>query len=92
MKGASGKSHLLICCSEPFTVVIDGTSIESNIKEVLLGITIDRNLKFYDHVNNFCKKACHKLNVVSCLAPFMNVNKRRMIMKAFTDLNSDTAP
>ena len=38
-----GKSHLLLGRSVPSTVVIDGCSIESNIKEVLLGITIDRN-------------------------------------------------
>ena len=35
----------------------DGSSIESNTKEILLGITIDRDLKFDEHVNNLCKKS-----------------------------------
>ena len=33
---------------------IDGSFIESNRKKILLGITIDRDLKFYEHVNNLC--------------------------------------
>ena len=44
MKINSGKSDLLLRCSVPSTAVIDSCSIESNTKEVLLGITIDRNL------------------------------------------------
>ena len=84
MKANSSKNHLL-SCSEPSAVVIDGCSIESNIKKVLLGITIDKNLKLDDHVNNLCKKACRKLNALSRIAPYMNVSKRRIIMKAFIE-------
>ena len=56
MKANSDKSHILLSCSEPSTALIDGSSIESNTKEILLGITIDRDLKFNDHVSNLCKK------------------------------------
>ena len=31
------------------------------------------------------KKACQRPNRLARLAPFMNVNKRRIIMKAFTE-------
>ena len=65
--------------------MIDGSSIETNTKEVLLGITIDKDLKFDDHVNSLCKKACQKLNALARLAPYMNVEKRRIIMKAFIE-------
>ena len=92
MKANSDKSHTLLSFSELSTVVIDGCFIESNIKEVLLGITIDRKLRIDDNVNNLCKKLCQKLNTLSCLAPFMNVNKRRIIIKAFTESNLDTIP
>ena len=85
MKANSDKSHILLSCSEPSTALIDGSSIESNTKEILLGITIDRDLKFDEHVNNLCKKACQKLNALVRLAPFMNVDKKRMIMKAFIE-------
>ena len=85
MKANSDKSHILLSCSEPSTVLIDGSFIESNTKEILLGITIDRDLKFDEHVNNLCKKACQKLNALARLAPFMKVDKKRMIMKAFIE-------
>ena len=85
MKANSDKSHLLLSCNEPSTLVIDGSSIETNTKEVLLGITIDKDLKFDDHVNSLCKKACQKLNALARLAPYMNVEKRRIIMKAFIE-------
>ena len=85
MKANSDKSHILLSCNEPFTALINGFFIESNTKEILLGITIDRDLKFDEHVNNLCKKACQKLHALVRLAPFMNVEKKRMIMKAFIE-------
>ena len=57
MKANSDRSHLLLICNESFTLVIDGSSIETNIKEVLLGIKIDKDLKFDNYVNSLCKKA-----------------------------------
>ena len=55
MKANSDKSHLLLSCNETFT---PSSSIETNTKEVLLEITIDKDLKFDDHINSPCKKAC----------------------------------
>ena len=57
MKANRDKSHILLSCSEPSTALIDGSSNESNTKEILLVITIDRDLKFDEHVNNLCKKS-----------------------------------
>ena len=85
MKANSDKSHLLLSCNEPYTLVIDGSSIETNIKGVLLGITIGKDLKFDDHVNSLCKKVCQKLHAIALLAPYMSVEKRRIIMKAFIE-------
>ena len=76
MKANSDKSHILLSCSEPSTALIDGSSIESNTKEILLGITIDRDLKFDEHVNNLCKKISQKLNTLVRLALFMNVDQK----------------
>ena len=56
MKANSDKSHLLLSFNEPSTIAIDGSSIEINTKDVLLGIPIDKDLKFDDHVNSLCKK------------------------------------
>ena len=83
MKANSDNSHILLSCSEPSTALIDGSSIESNTKEILLGIKIDRDLKFDEHVNNLCKKACQKRNALVRLAPFMNVDKKKKDNESF---------
>ena len=83
MKANCDKSQLLLSCSEPSTALIDGSPIESNTKEeeqlgirIAIVVTIDRDLKFDDHVNNHSKKVCQKLKAVACLAPFMNTDKK----------------
>ena len=56
MKTNSDKSHLIMSCIEATTAVIDGLPIDSSKTEVLLGITIDHELKFDDHVNYLSEK------------------------------------
>ena len=68
--------------TEATTAMIDGLPIDSNKTEVLLGITIDHELKFDDHVNYLRKKTSLKLNALARIAPFMNVSKNRIIMKS----------
>ena len=84
MKANSDKSHLIVSCAEATTAMIDGLPIDSSKTEVL-GITIDHELKFDDHVNHLCKKASVKLNTLAHYAPFMNVSKKRNIMKSFIE-------
>ena len=85
MKANSDKIHLIMSCAEATTAVIDGLPIVFSKAEVLLGITIDHELKIDDHVNRLCKKASLKLNALACIAPFMNVSKKRIIMKSFIE-------
>ena len=85
MKANSDKSHLIMSCTEATAAMIDGLPIDSRKTEVLLGITIDHELKFDDHVNYLCKKARLKLNALARIPSFMNVSKKRIIMKSFID-------
>ena len=85
MKANSDKSHLILSCAETTTAMIDGLPTDSSKTEVLLGITINRELKSDDHVNHLCKKASLKLNALSCIAPFMNVSKKPIIMNSFIE-------
>ena len=85
MKANNDKSYLLLSCNKPSTLVIDGSSNETNVKKVFLGIAIDKDLKVDDNVKRPCKNACQKLNALARLAPYMNFEKRRIIMKSFTE-------
>ena len=44
---------------------------------------IDFNLTFENHINNICKRANQKLNALARVAPYMNMQKRIIIMKPF---------
>ena len=51
----------------------------------LLGVTIDRDLKFDKHVLNLCSKANHKLSALSRMANLLSFNERRTLFKAFVE-------
>ena len=83
MKVNTGKRHLLLSGNSRATTMIDNSYIESEDEQVLLGITIDSNLTFENHINSICKKTSQKLNALGRIAPYMNIQKRRTIMKSF---------
>ena len=64
-------------------VPIGNSYIESEDEQVLLGITIDSNLTFENHINSICKNANQKLISLARIAPYMNTQKRKAIMKSF---------
>ena len=74
------KSYLLLNrrSSELF-----GKHIFNDKREKLLGILIDNELHFNDNVTKLCSKASQKLHALSRVAYYMNIQKRRIIMKAF---------
>ena len=83
MKVNTGKSHLLLSGNSTATTTIDNSYIESENEQVLLGIRIDSNVTFENHINSICKKASQKLNALARIAPYMNIQKRITIMKSF---------
>ena len=92
MKANSDKSQILLSCNEPSTLMIDGSSIATNTKEVPLRITTDKDLKLDDHVIiSLCKLARRKLNALARLAPYMNIEKR-IIMNAFIESQFGYSP
>ena len=48
-------------------------------------ITVDRELKFEDHVNFMCKLASQKVYALTRIEPFMDLRQKRNIMKAFVE-------
>ena len=57
--------------------------IEYEEEHVLLGITVDSNLTFGNHIDNTCKRASQNLNTLARVAPYTNVQKRRIVIKFF---------
>ena len=64
---------------------IGSSTIWESLGEQLLGIYIDRNLRFNVHVSNICKKANKKLSALMRLGRFYNLEQRRLLMKSFVE-------
>ena len=63
MKVNTGKSYLLLSSNSRATATIDNSYTED--EQVLLGVAIDSNLTFENHINSICKKANQKLNALA---------------------------
>ena len=71
---------------------IGKTKIWESKKQKLLGVEIDRTLSFDEHIASLCRKAGKKLSVLARLSNFMCTNKKRVLMKAFTESQCGYCP
>ena len=65
MQDTADKCHVLLNTSNELIVKINEVQIKNSQSEKLLGITIDNDLKFEDHINNICRKASAKISALS---------------------------
>ena len=61
-----------------------------NVK--LLGVNIDPELKFNDHVSNIYKKACRKLTALQRLTKILTLQQRKTLMKSLIDSQFNYCP
>ena len=61
MKANTDKCHVLLNTSNELTIKINEVQIKNSQSEKLLGITIDNDLRFEDHINNICRKVSAKI-------------------------------
>ena len=77
------KCHVLVSTNKPVGIKIGDYTIESSECEKLLGVKIDANLNFNDHISDLCKKASRKISALARVTPFMGLSKRKLLMNAF---------
>ena len=83
MKANPDKYHLLLSGPNSDDITIGNKTISSSKCEKLLGVKIDSKLSFNELIEDLCKKASRKLNVLSRLASITNFEQRRLIMNSF---------
>ena len=83
MKANADKFHLFVSSDESCTAKIEDFNIKNSTEEKLLGVKFDSNLSFESHVTSLCKKASQKLHALARISHYMDLNKRRNLMKAF---------
>ena len=66
MKPNADKCHLLVANQKEMTSVKLGDKVITNDQSVeLLGVKIDKNLNFTEHVTKLCKKGSQKLHALA---------------------------
>ena len=84
MKLNESKCHLMCGIKEEVVIANIGNSSIIETHEVkLLGVTIDRELKFKKHVQSIYSKAGKKVNAPARLCTILSFNKRKVLMNAF---------
>ena len=92
MKGNTHKCHLLLSKNESYETHTGDSIIESSTCEKLLGIKIDSKLRFDDHIQDLCNKANRKLRALARATPYMNLQKRKILMNAFFNAQFNYCP
>ena len=85
MKVNGDKCHLLISGHkhEHMWVKVGSSRIWESESEKILGVTIDRELKFEEHLRNILAIAGKKLTTLARLSNVLNFSKFRLLLKSF---------
>ena len=83
LKNNVDKCHVLVSTSKPVGIKVGDYTIDKSECEKLLGVKIDVNLNFNDHISDLCKKAGRKISALARVTPFMGLSKRKLLMNAF---------
>ena len=83
IKANADKCHLLTSSDESYTAKIEDFSIKNSTEEKLLGVKFDSNLSFENYVTSLCKTTSQKLHPLARISHYMDLNRRRNLMKAF---------
>ena len=93
-----GKCHLIIADidhkhydSKSF-VYLQDAFLESEDIVKLLGIHIDKRLKFEHHINIILKKANSKLHALMRVSKYLNHDKLRLLLKSFIEAQFNYCP
>ena len=92
MKANPDKCHLLLSTKSPEVVYIDGIQITTSTAETLLGITINSELNFENHLSAICNKVSRKINALGRIANYMSLEKRCVVMKKIIESQFNYCP
>ena len=75
MKLNPDKCHLLVFGEKnnDVSVQIGVTTVTESVEEKLLGVTLDKNLDFKNHVSTLCRKAGQKLHALAHISNYVDV-------------------
>ena len=75
-----------------FVINIYEFVINNSNEEKILGMKIDTRLSFENHVSSLCKQASQKLHALARIVNYMDLSKRKCLMKAFVRFQFNYCP
>ena len=95
LKANPGKLQFMILGANKndcFNLNVAGKVIPSSSGVKLLGITIDYELKFKNHINELCRKASYKLYALQRIRRYLSADKARLLTNACIDSQPNYTP
>ena len=98
MKPNQSKCHLMIAdidhryYSSKTYVYLDNAFLENEESVKLLGIQIDQNLDFSEHITSLLKEGNQKLHALMRISKYLTKDKLRLIMKTFIESQFNYCP
>ena len=83
MKSNGDKCHLIVANENNVFITFGKECIETENSVELLGIKIDKNLNFNDHVSDLIRKGNQTLHALARISRYVNQDKLKIIMKTF---------
>ena len=83
---ASGNLH------EHLSVRVGAELIWESSHEKLLGVIIDKNLNFNEHLLNLCKKVRQKITALAKISKLMSFHKRKLLFNTFIESQFSYCP
>ena len=96
MQANADKFHFMLLSPLPVEKQIlefrDGTTLISEAALTVLGVTIDDNLSFNEHISVCCTKAARQLKALARIAKYRDVRSRKTIYNSFIMSNFNNCP
>ena len=73
-------------------IKVSGSEIKCDKMVKLLGVDIDYQLNFENHINDLCRKAGQQLNVLKRLSPYLSKLNKRTFFHTFVLSNFNYCP
>ena len=92
MKSNDDKCNLIVANNQSLSINIGKNLIESCNSVELLGIKIDNELKFEEHVKNLLKKGNQKFHALARISKYLSQDKLKLIMRTFIQSQFNYCP
>ena len=86
------KCHPLLSSKYSIETKIRGVLVKSSKMETMLGVLIDSELNFENHISDICSKVSRKRGALGRIVEYVTLEKRRELFKAFIESQFNYCP